>query len=330
MRDEQEMTGLDVGTDPDADQIRADRACIGCGFNLYGQTVTKEPHYGLAIARCPECGVVASLQQYPVMTHWGNRFRAMIAGLYLVLLLGLFALSTLTISAFATNAADLASNNFAHHLGRSWTVWTQAKDAAAQPGAKIDIATGNAATTTSSVTVNGVTTNLNTGTVVNMNGSFEWVTLTPDWMDTQYQAARESFGGLWKNKDNEMYVFLLPAALIATIFGIFWSVALLGGSRRRVLLAPTAMVLISLVFLIGLNTNANSYPWASRVAERAYTPMIVPLVLCVQLLFMVIGVWLGRSIARGVVRLALPPRARLPLSILWTRDGLEPPRPTTW
>lgn len=313
------------------DHIRADRACAGCGFNLFGQTVTKEAHYGLAIARCPECGTVAALQQYPVMTHWVNRFRAILAGLYLLLLLAVFGLSTLAISAFALNGADLASEPLADRLGLDFTNWTgeQARAAQQQPQAGITQTTTANGGTVTSFSINGqattITTAPTTGSILSP-GSYQWTTLTPEWIDNHLDASVDSFGSLWVNMNREVFVFMIPAAFFSLCVGIFWTVALLGATRRRALLVPCAMVLVGTAFAIGLNMDSQYYTWASNVARHIYIPMMVPFIMGVELVFLVIGVWIGRPFARVVVRMALPPRLRIPLSILWTRDGLTPPR----
>ncbi len=65
-----------------------ERACIACAFNLSGQPVVREPHYDMLIVRCPECGAVASLQEYPALGTWATRWTALAAALYIVLLLG--------------------------------------------------------------------------------------------------------------------------------------------------------------------------------------------------------------------------------------------------
>lgn len=315
---------------PMTDQIRADRACVHCGFNLYGQTVTKEDHYGLAIARCPECGTVAALQQYPVMTHWVNRFRALLTGLYLVLLLGFFALSTVGVSAFAINSASLASEPLADHIGLSFTIWTTEQAQAAQAKSASPQTTTAAGGTTTTFTLNGQATTVTTTPTTGVSyspGSYRWVTLTPEWIDNHMDASISDFGSLWSKRDPEIYVFMVPAAFVSVCIGIFWSVALLGASRKKALLVPLAAVLIGMVFLIGMNMDDQYYLWASNVARHLYVSLIVPFFMGFQLLFLAIGIWVGRAFARAVVRMALPPRSRLPLAILWTRDGLALPKP---
>ena len=295
----------DTGT---PDQIRADRACIGCGFNLYGQTVTKEDHYGLAITRCPECGTVAALQQYPLMSHWVNRFRAILAGLYIVMLLGTLALSTMAISGFAFAATDLASGNLANHIGIDFTQWEQDQ---------AENANQNAAAAGAAQRFNGV----------QINGSFRWVSISPVWVDEHLDESISSFGGIWANMDPSAYMVMLPAGLVSILIGVYWSVALLGATRKRALIVPTLAALVGGAIVIALNYDPGTYPWASDLAKNFYITRIVPVAMIYQLIFMGVGIFIGRPVARFIVRLALPPRSLVPLGVLWTRDGLAPPRP---
>ena len=59
--------------------LSADRPCARCGFNLHGATIIREPHYQLVSARCPECGQLAALQEYPSLSAWTGRARLLFA-----------------------------------------------------------------------------------------------------------------------------------------------------------------------------------------------------------------------------------------------------------
>ncbi|MFG0300004.1 MAG: hypothetical protein ACF8K1_10435 [Phycisphaerales bacterium JB047] len=293
-----ESTQQHLRDDEHPDQIRADRACIGCGFNLFGQTVTKEEQYGLAIARCPECGTVAALQQYPLMSHWVNRFRAILAGLYLMLLLGTLALSAMIVSGFSFAVTNTASERLGDYLGLSYMNWEK----------------GQAAQT-------------NQNAAVQYNGSGRWMSLSQVWVDEHLDEAVDSFGGLWANINPDAFVFILPVGLVSILIGVYWSVTLLGATRMRAWLVPVLAAMIGAVFVIGMNMDPGTYPQASDQALRLYLPRIVPVVMLYQIILMGLGVLIGRPVARFAVCMALPPRSRVPLGVLWTRDGLELPRP---
>ena len=298
------MSKANSDTQMGHDQIRADRACAGCGFNLYGQSVTKEEHYGLAIARCPECGTVAALQQYPAMSHWVNRFRLILAAIYIFLLFAVFAGSTIGISGFAFAGSRLASENLAGFLMddlNSWIAAQEASQTATQP-------------------LNGLPAPANT--VTRFTSS-----MTPEYMAFGLHDALERYGSLWGTMSREWIVMMVPAVLACAAMGIFWSTALLGATRRRALIVPLVSCLIGGGFIIGANSPDNTYPWVFDYAHQLYIPLMTPLILAIEFIALAIGICVGRMVARFVVRLALPPRARVPLGILWAREGLEMPRP---
>ena len=282
-----------------SDQIRGDRACAGCGFNLYGQTVSREPHYGLAIARCPECGTVASLQQYPVMTHWVNRFRAIIAGIYLLFLLGVFGMCVFAVSGFGMASIELASDGLADYIGGSYRAWEQAQAVSTQDLSSVNQITGY---------VNG-----------------RWTVMSDAYVEQQLATDIEAYGPLLSGANKEFVVLMVPAVFVCFAFGIFWSVTLLGSSRRRALIVPAVICVIGFAILFSIKEDLGSIVQAGDVARAEYMPLISVLVLSIMFAAMAAGIWLGRHIARGVVVFALPPRNRVPLGVLWTRDGLRPP-----
>lgn len=284
-----------------SDQIRADRACAGCGFNLYGQSVTREEHYGLAIARCPECGTVAALQQYPAMTHWVNRSRMVLSAIYLLILLAFFAGGTIAMSAFAYASAEIASNPLATHLQNDYNLWSNAQQ-------------NGSSTTGTPVPTTGIT------------WAYQNTTLQPEYIDQELDRAINDFGGLLRNMDKSWFALIVPAGFVAFAIGIFWSVALLGSSRKQAMLLPVASAGIGAAFLAGVNQPDYNNPWIWTLAGQLYIPWFSPMVLALLLIPTALGVFFGRKLARLVIRLALPPRARVSFGLLWTRDGLEMPK----
>lgn len=332
------MTETTPDSKPDAfAEIRADRACIGCGFNLFGQPVTKEDHYGLAICRCPECGIVAALQSYPVMSHWVNRFRAIIAALWIVILLGLFIAHTAAVTGMAQGAGNLAGEQMSEYIGEANYLWEKAKEEAAIAANPIP-----ANTTTSSpipglpagttiVTNNGVTT-IN-GVVVSGNtpstrpSQFRWTWLSSEWVEKHLDETITSRGGLVKNIDMKFLVMFIPGAIVSILFGVFWSIALIGGSRKRVLWVPFTGSIIAIAFMIAFGVRDSGAVYASSLTQDLYAPIVGPFYIVVLFLMCGFGIFIGRTIARWVVVMAIPPRSRVPLSILWTVDHKPFPKP---
>lgn len=295
-------SGDSAPTNTHEDQIRADRACIKCGFNLFGQSVYREPHYNLAIARCPECGEVAALQTYPVMSHWANRFRAIIAGVWVLVLIVFFIIQTSLSGSYAHGTSYTAAQQLGRTIGQEYTEWAQQ---------------------------NGQTVT-NHFSAVGNNPYYEWVNIPRSWAD-EYVPGLIDQSDPWRELINSGFITsLLPAVMMAFILGIFWSIVLLGASRKRAALAPILAAAIALIFMFSPDFIHYGPMQASMVAQSYYAELVAPWVLLIQLPFSLMGVFVGRKVARWVITLTLPPRTRIPLSIFWTRDGLPPPKPTIW
>ena len=310
MSDAQTLKSAPAG-EPTNEHIRADRACIGCGFNLYGQTVTKDPHYGLAIARCPECGQVAALQSYPTMSRWVNRFRALIALFWMFMILSAFALGTMITTTIVEESVNLASSSLAMQIGHEHDEWaaiiTQERAVAARAAGTPPPAKPSTA------------------------GYSEFPSatyLTDEWIEQEYEPTLQGLGGVWKNLDKMFLFMLLPASIFALLLGIYWSVTLLGARRRTILWIPIAIELLAVLWIGIILFDFDTIDSPSEFAMLKSLPYVLPSIMGAQLIFAFLGVYLGRKIARFVICMSLPPRYRTSLSIFWTRDGLELPKPT--
>lgn len=319
-------------------EIRADRACIGCGFNLFGQSVSKEEHYGLAICRCPECGTVAALQSYPAMSHWVNRFRAILAAIWIVLLMGVFFGHTMAITGMAQGAGSIASEDLGGIIGQSFYEWEQAKaeEALAQNPTPVTNTTttptipglppGTTVVTNNGVTtINGVVVSQNP--VVSTSSNHRWEYVSKEWVQNHLSETLASSGGLLKNIDPEFLIMYIPGTIVSLVLGIFWSIALISGSRKRVLLVPLVISLIAISLQFVFSSPETGPAYASNIAQSYYGRIVGPFYIATLLLMCSLGVLLGRSLARWVVVMALPPRNRVPLSILWTCDHKPLPKP---
>lgn len=318
------------------DEIRADRACVGCGFNLYAQPVTKEEHYGLAICRCPECGTVAALQSYPAMTHWVNRFRMLIAAAWVAMLLAVFVVNIMTYMGMATGASNLASERMGDIIGAAHNEWTveQAQNKAlsstttpttpapAVPGvpAGTTIVTNNGITT-----INGVMVGTTTPAVATP-GQYRWTWLTAGWAKEHLDQVVKDSGGLVAHLDRKSLLMLIPGTIVAALFGIFWSVALLGGSRRRGTIVPLIVCLVALLVHLGVSRPNYNFTSVGSIAQDLYAPVVGPVYMAYLFLMSVVGIWIGRKIARLVIVLAVPARGRVPFSLLWTCEGHTLPK----
>ena len=56
-------TDVGAGATTTGHRIEGVRRCLQCGHDLNGQPILKEPDLGLLLARCPECGRAAALDE---------------------------------------------------------------------------------------------------------------------------------------------------------------------------------------------------------------------------------------------------------------------------
>jgi hypothetical protein len=277
-----------------------DRLCTGCGYNLTGQPVLREPHYQMLIVRCPECATVASVQEYPLLGRWANRWAAVLAGFWMLIVVALWGGSAAAIFGMSVASAEIACEHYRAALSDRFQVWfanqTQAQSTTAPAQ------------------------------------GFRYLAGVNDfdaWYKQQDAAALFVHAGGWRGAVNWWFLFLwFWLAVAAMALGCFWSVALLGRGRRGLLLAGALVMIVAAAFAIfPLNDwyTSTRMRWYGRVAEQKIGGPVLIASLLFAWIALCAGLMWGRSIARGMVRLLLPPRLRAPLALLWISDGLAPP-----
>lgn len=307
--------------------IVGDRLCVHCGYNLTGQNIYREPHYDLLIARCPECGAVASVLEYPVLGRWANRWAAVVAALWVLVLLvfwignagAVFGLSMAT-------ATEGARNAFREHLEEAYKEW----EAEQAPAATASTAPGTA--NPPAVSVSGQTITLPVGTPPQVRSFITRGSRYPQfetWWAAQDKAALIQQNGGWSAViDRRAFFFWIPLTVVAFIFGCFWGIALL--RRRSVGLLIWVGVIMAtacafaLIPYLAWYTDAPSNPW--NAAMNTVAPPMLVLSLAYAVIPLAVGVLVARPLARRLIRTLLPLKLRSSLSLLWTTDGYDPPR----
>jgi len=292
--------------------VTGDRLCTTCSYNLVGQTVLREPHYGLLIVRCPECGTVASVQEYPLLGRWANRWGAVLAALYFIFLLGMWPASSGTIVGMAVGIAEEAAHSYGRYLNDLESAEEQA--AAASPGQPPP-------TPLPTVPTGRQITRIITG----LAGGDDFT----KWWDQQDQAATFAQAGGWRGAVNwQALVLWLPAGLLAFLYGWFWSVALLQFRRRWTLLWGAMIIALALLFGIGpyLTWIGGEVGYYMDAARQQISPTIFCATVAFSVFPLLLGLLFGRPLTRSLVRALLPPALRGSLALLWTTEGLQPPR----
>lgn len=281
-----------------------DRLCTQCGYNLTGQAVVREPHYGMLIVRCSECATVASVQEYPLLGRWAGRWAMLGAAMW-------FAASTVFV--FATGGAifvfgmaivESASRPLALTIAEHQLVWLKEQDPdSLGPQLQWQLSTG----------------------------ARLYATLDPDWWATQDPAALLAEAGGWTGAVGRS-VFGLWSWLSVTILaaGCFWAVFLAHLRRNWLVLFSLLPVGIAGLFAIAIYagdmTAAGGWATAMTVANQQLGPIFGGLSIAYALLPLNLGLFFGRPITRLLIRALLPPRLRSSLALLWITDGLDPPR----
>jgi hypothetical protein len=291
------------GSDATVSFVHGDRLCIRCGYNLLGQPVVRERHYEMLIVRCPECGTVASIQEYPLLGRWANRWAALLAALWFLVLVVLLFVTSIQVMDLAWTVGNLSCRSYADAIAAKQTVWLNERGE--DPS---DYQYG-----------------------FEYRGAGYYTLFDPDFKDEcDFDALLAERGGWVAMTDWPALLEWPMAFLYLSPLGAVWSVALI--HIRRGWLAIPALVILGVAFAMGLWWG-QQMDWMMGVdscGDQAHA-QIGRWFTIASLIFaffpLMLGMVLGRPVVRLFVRLLLPPRMRGALAILWTAEGLPPPRP---
>jgi hypothetical protein len=298
------------GGDERLGTLAGDRVCTGCGYSLAGQLIVREPHYRLVIVRCPECGTVAGVQEYPLLGRWAQRWGLVLAGLWLVVIVAAWPATSGIMTGFSTLAVDVGTRTY-------FTIIDQRSTAEMTAAAQAAAATSTAPPPSPPLVIAGIGRR-----PIGLDFELWWAQQDP-------AALLAAAGGLRGAIDWRAAWTLLPALIILFLIGAFWSIALLHWPRRRLFVALVLIVglaaLFSSIFILGEWRRPPRWAWDAARAQLG--PAIMVVVLALLTVPLALGLLFGRPCARLAARALLAPRARSALAPLWTAEGLPPPRP---
>jgi len=280
--------------------VSGDRFCTQCGYNLVGQSVVREPHYGMIIARCPECATVAALQEYPLLGRWAGRWGLLFAVAFFIVLLGAWLGSSAAIFGFTVATAEETSRAYTRSIQAEYELTTAPPPTApATSGLRPQIAVQ----------------------LARQQGFESW------WAQQDRAAVLAAHGGWQGAIDRSGFWLWIPATAVVFVIGVFWSVALIMMRRRYLPVFGLAILALAACF-----TAVTVWDWISNEVARAWWagrdqvgPPVAILTLAYLVLPLLAGLLAGRSVVRLLVRALLPPRLRYSLALLWTTDGLQVP-----
>lgn len=290
-------------------ELTGDRTCVSCGFNLAGQQIVREPWYGLALVRCPECSTAAALNEYPSLGRWYGRLAFLSAALYLFVLFGMYLATCGIVGGIATAIND-------DHIRAAARIIAQ--DHKKQYDAAVLAAAAGTGPTPPAIP--GQLT------------GWEYDMISLAWWETADRSRAlsavsvtnlASSGGGW-------YLQLSAFSLVAAAAGVVWSVGLCGVRRRRLWLVASLLAFGTGVIIVLIRADSRTLApfqatYAYNLAQQmaGYGSFMAIAGMLLALLFA--GMLVGRTIARAVFRFVMPPRHLGLLAFVWTCDGLPPP-----
>jgi hypothetical protein len=268
--------------------------CRGCSFNLVGCAVEREQKYGLLAVRCPSCGAVNPVDQYPRAGAWVERWIMLLAALWLFLLPVIAVGTNLAIIGGAYGISLQASWPVREAIDAEFMRWSAARHGGDQ---------------------NAVYSNY-------------WAEYSAFFDEVGIAGILDRIGGLWPHMNTGALITAIIPLLGAVLMGCFWSIALLAATRRARL--ATCALHFSIVAVVTVLVTWIMDAQGSQFETYAFVAVnVTNLIWCVLLLFMLLGLlagalW-GRKLARLVITALLPPRLASSLRILWDVDHLCPP-----
>ncbi|MBL1217835.1 MAG: hypothetical protein D8M59_10105 [Planctomycetes bacterium] len=323
---------VDPGTKQRVAFVTGDRICSMCGFNLYGQPINRESHYNMLAVRCPECGTMAAIQEYPVLGKWGARWGRLIAAIWLITILVWVSIVGTTIADYCRDASFYAVEPVSRQVALSFSEYYRShrseftsrlsEEYERQYGSPNDIREGSL-------------------------GFF----VDPQWWEQQAdQTAIVAAAGTWRQRyDWGAIRGLLLNFIPMILLGCYWSI--LVPSKRWFATGLVSLILCGTAFAMVHYTHLSllwlTAPWAATqidyqllvyssgaylttgsIAEQC-VGMPIRLVMCFILIIpLFIGMHFGRILVRAAVIALLPPKSRGWLAFLWTADGKDPPGKT--
>ena len=279
-----------------------DRFCTRCAYNLVGQSVLREPHYNMLIVRCPECATVASVQEYPLLGRWANRWATALAGLWIVLLLTFWLANGLAVFGLSLATATMAGEKFHLFLAQEYSAYI------------------------TSIQNTGGSSSASSASAVPFRSAPSGFS---NWWNQQSKEL------ISKASQHNMFVqwrafwLWLPLGLASFGGGCFWAAAMLHLRwRGRMLLGVTVIAAACCLSMIPiLDWHTSNLGWYSEVVGQVISTPVLVLSLAFAAVMLSMGLVFGRIVVRSLLRIMLPPRLCSALAALWIADGLEPPRP---
>ncbi len=293
-------------------QIEVDTFCPGCHYNLHGQAVMVDDRLGIPVCRCPECGRFAPAGVgVTAATVWVRRLATLLLFAWVAIVAG--ATVALSIALGGVSAGSLGAYTN-----------TVLVDPDGRPVSYLPSTTngGYGGTQVIAGTATPVTSAHQASVLHPILGG-------PAVTDRRFDASNPYYYGGGNPTHTALqedgpgpapWAWLAGVSLaLGTVAGGLCVSLLWHWPRRRYawcLLVPVApAVFLSLIYLANEQYQLIRGPAVGRAALMA----------AVQGLGVLIGLAVGRPLARALVRTVVPPKPRQALAFLWQVDGKVAP-----
>ena len=277
-------------------QLETDTFCTTCGYNLHGQPVTRDPQLGLFVCRCPECGA-----HHPAgvgvtaASAWTARLATALLALWVLIVINAFLWICIGLGALTVSHIEIFT-------------WSKL---IAPDGREVEYMEVPASTATGTgaswTTVYKGTTQPAVGQQRNVR--------------TLEHPHNEDLRWRWRF----MVMNAVLAAGTALVSGALLVVFIWHWPRRRYWLAMLLpFVIASFVVAMFYVTDTDDEYGAVRgwIVSRSMEYAAL------EAVCLAIGILIGRSAARGLLRMFIPPKPRQHFAFLWRIDGKTPPAAT--
>lgn len=291
-------------------ELTGDRCCTACGFNLVGQQIVREPVYGILMVRCPECATPAALQEYPSLGRWAGRLSFLAAAVFILGVFGAVTITCVMFSQIPLNLGRQGVREVADKIGVEHLKYQTQKASAASPPAG--------------------TPTVPAGIAPGQLNGWAYDQIEMAWWDSvDHEPFKNVSGAVWERLDRSVVAEFLGMIFLGTSVGMFWSVVLCAVRRRWIWLAAVVIAVVAGAMVLMLSVEG--YPRFSRsmmaiqLAEQIVGFQSVWRVFAVLMASLLAGLYVGRSIARLLVRWLMMPRYQGLFAFLWHADGLRTP-----
>lgn len=321
--------------------VLGDRHCAGCGFSLVGQPIVREARYGLLIARCPECGRAAPVEDYPVLGRWANRWAALAAGLYVVALLGLLIGAGAALFGGIVTIAEDATVPLSREIGGRYLDYVaeryRAGVGAASSGEARCVESLREAEqrlSTGGVTGAALPTTISDAAIERVRSRMPgWYGIDAAWWEGQDKAEVLRAAGGFRRAGGAVellaWFWLLTASFA---LGVLLALASTGWPLRRAFTAGLIPLLVGALLSTLWPGFGSMWSGPTDLLATEFARLVLwsPLragVLGISYAGIAIGIAVGRPLVRLTLRAFLPSRLCQALACVWTADGKAPPRP---